>query len=229
MAGKKQRAEILLIDDHHMISDALEYYINRKSRTARVTCTVGDRGKVYVKLRDHAFNLVLLNLSLRGFHATDILRYLRKNYPTLPVLTYSLYDFDEIVAEHAIICGARGYITTWHAQDHLLDAINTVLGGSMYLCPEFKTVLLKRHYGDGTTEDLHPLFRLSDREMKVLLLIGQGMSSRDIAARLHITVKTVDSHRSRISSKLGLKPRSKLLSYAIVCTRGWYKSVLKES
>jgi DNA-binding NarL/FixJ family response regulator len=158
-------------------------------------------------------DLVLLDLNLRdGDGGFELLRRLKTIDPFLPSLVVSMYDV-ALFADRALRTGARGYIMKTEATKHLTVAIRRVLEGEIYLSPAETARVLNKHFSGlanaGTTK------RLSVRELEVIQLIGQNFSSRQIAEKFHLSVKTVETHRTHILRKLNLADAAELRTYAL--------------
>jgi DNA-binding NarL/FixJ family response regulator len=158
-------------------------------------------------------DLVLLDLSLKsGEGGFELIRRIHARDRFLPVLVVSMHD-ESLFADRVLRTGARGYIMKSEATRHLIQAIRTVLAGEIYLSAAETARVLKKYYapnGSGLTQK-----RLSVRELEVIQMIGQGLSSRQIAEALHLSVKTIETHRAHILKKLNLADAAELKSYAL--------------
>jgi DNA-binding NarL/FixJ family response regulator len=134
--------------------------------------------------------------------------------PGLPVLVLSIHD-ESIYAPRALRAGARGYIMKQEATENVLVALRRVLSGEVYLSDRMANKMLQQFVGAGGTGVKFPVDRLSDRELEVFRLIGQGHGTRRIAEELHLSVKTVESYREHIKEKMTLGDASELVRYAI--------------
>jgi DNA-binding NarL/FixJ family response regulator len=134
--------------------------------------------------------------------------------PGLPVLVLSIHD-ESIYAPRALRAGARGYIMKQEATENVLVALRRVLIGEVYLSDRMANKMLQQFVGVGGTNLKFPVDRLSDRELEVFRLIGQGHGTRRIAEELHLSVKTVESYREHIKEKMTLGDASELVRYAI--------------
>jgi DNA-binding NarL/FixJ family response regulator len=161
-------------------------------------------------------DFVLLDISLGGRSGIEVLKDIKVQYPHLPVLMLSMHE-EGVYAQRALRAGASGYITKSDVSERIVVAIRQILKGDVYLNPKFGASLLNRLVGGASAgaQNLSPVDALSDRELEVFNLLGQGLSTRAISERLHLSVKTVESHRAHIKEKLNLKDANELIHHAI--------------
>jgi DNA-binding NarL/FixJ family response regulator len=157
--------------------------------------------------------MVITSLSLRNCHGLDFIKDLHAQFPELPILVFSSQD-ESVYAERAIRAGARGFIRKQESTKELLHAIRTVAAGEIYLSERVTTAKVTRFFTGNSGQPTAPHERLSDRELQVLQLIGQGRSTRLIAAALRLDVKTVETYRARIKEKLKLDSATELVQHA---------------
>jgi DNA-binding NarL/FixJ family response regulator len=159
-------------------------------------------------------DVALVDLSVADGDGLELIRDLRNRFPGIRTLVLSMYD-ETVYAERALRAGARGYIMKAEAATTVMDGIRTVLRGEVYLSERMSTRLgghRPRRAADVTPAGLESL---SDRELQVLRCVGRGMSTREVAEELFISVKTVETHREHLKQKLGLVSSGELLRYAI--------------
>ncbi|MEI6085557.1 MAG: response regulator transcription factor [Verrucomicrobiota bacterium] len=205
---KKQRDKILkrrifLVDDHPLVREFLAQLINQQD-DLEVCGDCAEATECMQLLTTARADLVVVDLSLEKTHGFDLIKDLRLQHPRLPVLVLSMHD-EAAYVERALRAGARGYLTKTEATQLLLPAIRCVLTGEMYVSEKVagKVVgLFLRGY--GATDPNAPTSRLSDRELQIFELIGRGYPTKQIAAVLKVTVKTVDTHRANLKEKLGV-------------------------
>jgi DNA-binding NarL/FixJ family response regulator len=157
-------------------------------------------------------DLVILDLSLNGSSGFDVLKEIRTRMPEQLVLIVS-WHAETVYALPALQAGACGYVMKQEATETLLLAIRRVLDGNIYLSPGIENKVMQRFIRGANVLD--PLRALTQRELEVLRLIGQGNASREIAHQLGITLRTIESHRKHIREKLGLKRAGELMQFAI--------------
>lgn len=158
-------------------------------------------------------DLVIIDISIEGVGGIDLIKALKSRYPSLEVLVLSDYE-ETIYAERALRAGASGYIMKSEASQEVLQAIRTVLAGRQYISERLKEELLVKLSRDNPEKGLG-VEKLSNREFEIFQLIGKGLSNRNIAERINISVKTVENYRERIKSKLNVENSSKLVQYAV--------------
>jgi DNA-binding NarL/FixJ family response regulator len=204
---------ILIVDDHPMLRRGLATLI--ESESDLVVCgEVASCAAALDAIREHSPDLVMVDLSLDGCDGLDLIKQMKTRNPEIPVLVLSMYD-EALYAERALRAGARGYVTKQQLDDTVLVAIRCLLGGEMYLSSKLERQLAAKCLGARTVIAESPLQALSDRELQVFRLIGQGRSTRQIAATLHLSIKTVESHREHIKQKLRLESATELSHRAI--------------
>ncbi len=158
-------------------------------------------------------DLVIMDISIEGVGGIDLIKALKSRYPALEVLVLSDYE-ENIYAERALRAGAGGYIMKRETSQAVLQAVRTVIAGRQYISESLKEELLVKFSRDNPEKGLG-VEKLSNREFEIFQLIGKGLSNRNIADRINISVKTVENYRERLKSKLGLENSSELVQYAV--------------
>lgn len=169
-------------------------------------------------VRDLSPDVALVDLSLGASSGLDLISAMLDDAPGLPVLALSMHD-ETLYAKRVLQAGGRGYIMKHEGTDQLLQAIRTVLAGEIYVSAAMNATLLRTMTGTGrasmpTAAANGHLGELSNRELQIYRLVGHGMSTRDIAQQLFLSVKTVESHRARIKQKLGVETSTALVAHA---------------
>jgi DNA-binding NarL/FixJ family response regulator len=204
--------KIVLVDDHPMVRERLAEVINRESDMT-VCGEAEDRGQALEVVGRENPDLAIVDLTLKRSNGLDLIKDLHVMYPKLLVLVLSMQD-ETLYAERVIRAGAHGYITKQQATRNILNAIREVLAGKVFLSPEISADILSRMLGKSKGA-IRSLEVLSDRELQVFDLVGQGFGTRQIAEQLGLDVKTVETYRSRIKEKLEIRDASELLRKAI--------------
>ena len=207
------RKKVLVVDDHPFMRAGLAQLIERQADM--VVC--GEAGNPAEAIRELARalpDLVLTDITMPGRSGLEFIKDLRAQHPALSILVVSMHD-EAIYAERALRSGARGYIMKEAGGDNLLAAIRQVLRGEVYVSPRMSARLLENLSTRRPRGSSSPIEKLTDREFEVFQLIGHGKSTRDIAAQLHLSSKTVDVHRGHIKEKLGLADATALVSHAV--------------
>lgn len=159
-------------------------------------------------------DVVIVDLTLKGGDGLELCKQIRDRWKDLPILVVSMHD-ESLYAERALKAGARGYVMKQEPQETVMNAIRTVAKGQVYLSTAMSAKLLQSFSGHRSSADLPPLARLTDRELEIFRLIGEGQSVRAIAEKLFLSTKTVEAHKEHIKQKLNLKSSNELLQYAI--------------
>ncbi|HVS51559.1 MAG TPA: response regulator transcription factor [Opitutaceae bacterium] len=212
-APADQRRRILLIDDHPFMRAGLAQLIERQP-DLMICGEAGNPTEAFQALAKTKPDLALTDLTMPGRSGLEFIKDLLAAEPRLPVLVVSMHD-ELVYAERALRAGARGYIMKEAGGENLLAAIRQVLGGEVYASPRMSARILQGLSGTRPRGSSSPIEKLTDREFEIFQLIGQGKSTRDLAAQLHLSPKTVDVHRSHIKEKLELKDATALIRHAV--------------
>jgi DNA-binding NarL/FixJ family response regulator len=204
---------VFVVDDHPIVRHGLALLIN--SQPDLEVCGEADETRTALAALDAARpDLLVVDISLNGPDGLDLVKAVRarSETETLPVLMLSMHD-ESIYAERALRAGANGYIMKQEATDRLLTAIRRILNGEVYLSNRAASRMVQQYVqGPGGTRIRRPaLAALSDRELEVFRLIGEGHSTRHIANDLHLSVKTVETHQAHIKEKLSLRSARELI------------------
>lgn len=159
-------------------------------------------------------DLILTDLTMPGRSGLEFIKDLRAAEPALAILVISMHD-ETVQAERALRAGARGYIMKEAGGENLLTAIRQVLRGEVYVSPKMSARILEGLSGGKPRGSASPIEKLTDREFEIFQLVGHGKSTRDIAAQLHLSPKTIDVHRANIKEKLGLTDVTALIRHAV--------------
>ena len=215
---KKQSAsQILIVDDHPIVRQGVVRLIEREP-DLQVCGEAESAAEALSVLTRHVPDLILLDLSLRGTPGLDFIRQIRAEQPKSPVLVLSMHD-ETPWAERVLRAGACGFVMKQEKPRVLISRIRQALAGDLALSERMAARLLRKFTGQtesnpaGTAD---PHVDLSDREVEVLHLIAQALSTREIAATMHISVKTVETHRENLKRKLELNSTTELLRYAVL-------------
>ena len=207
------RSRILVADDHPVVRRGIAALLDGEPGL-QVCCEAGTLGETLNVLDERSPDLLILDLTFPEGDALGLLRRIRSHHPDLPVLVCSMHD-EGIFAERALRAGANGYITKQAASTQLLHAIRVVLGGGTYLSEEAHRQLGRERRGGTGAGHVSPVARLSDRELEVFGLIGRGRTTSEVARSLHLSVKTIETHREKIKRKLGLASAAELTRSAV--------------
>lgn len=200
------------MDDHPIVRDGLTQIINQEEDLV-VAGEAGDADEALKGIEAIKPDLAIIDISLKGISGIQLTKTVLEKYPPLFVLILSMYD-ESLHIERALQAGAKGYLTKQEATDHVITAIRKILGGDVYMSDSWRDKLARKFIRGGTSVASSPE-TLSNRELEVLQLIGQGYSTMKIAEVLHLSRKTIESHYANIKNKLDLKNSHELIQYAV--------------
>ncbi|HZJ89010.1 MAG TPA: response regulator transcription factor [Sphaerochaeta sp.] len=212
----KSTHHFLIVDDHPLFSQGLASLISN----VRGYTVVGEAVSISEALsiiEEHPVDIALVDISLREENGLDLVRTLKSSHPKIRSLIISMYD-ETIYANAALKAGARGYVMKQEAASSLLEAIEEVLAGKVYLSPEMQQRMLRSMVGEED-QTLDAVSLLSLRELEVLRLIGHGYGVSEIGEALHLSVKTINVYRDNIRHKLDIADAAELRRFAIKWAR----------
>jgi DNA-binding NarL/FixJ family response regulator len=221
-APPSDKKRILLVDDHPILRQGLANVLNLQPNLA-VCGEADDPAGAIAEAERLRPDLAIVDLSLRTGDGIELIKDFRLRFPRLLTLVLSMHD-ETLYAERALRAGARGYVMKQERPDRLLLAINRVLLGQIYVSDQVADHAVQKMAG-GSASDAPTLKTvgayvetLTDRELQIFRLIGRGLGTRLIAENLHLSRKTVETHREHIKAKLSLKDGSELIQRAIQWT-----------
>jgi DNA-binding NarL/FixJ family response regulator len=204
---------VILVDDHPIVRQGLKRLIELEDdlQVCGEAETVREARQL---VRDAGPDAVVVDLSLKQGDGIELVKDIRAHHPALPVLVLSMHD-ESIYAERLLSAGANGYIMKQAASEQFLVALRRVLDGGIYVSEAVGNAMIQKFASGGAYLSTNPIDRLSNREVQVLQMIGRGLSTREAAEALNLSVKTVESHRQRIKRKLNLVTAAQLVQYAV--------------
>ncbi len=211
-ARSRIKKRVYLVDDHPAMRQGLKELINQEEDLA-VCGEAGDVPSALEGIKTAKPDIAIVDLTLKEASGLDLVKDLKVRHAALPVLVLSMHN-EALYAERSIRAGARGYIMKEATTENIVGAIRRVLGGDIYLSSEVSANVLKKMSG-MKTEGSGSVEALSDRELEVFRMIGSGLRTRDIADKLHLSVKTVESYREHIKQKLQLNNAAELTRAAV--------------
>ncbi len=211
-----KKCRVLLVDDHPIVRQGLALLIDREPDLS--VCGEADGAhSAFHAITTLRPDIVVLDISLSGPDGLDVLKDIRMKTASLPVLILSMHD-ESIYAERAMRAGANGYIMKQEATEKVLVAIRRILQGEVYLSDRLTSTMLQQYVRGTAPAKKSPLVNLTDRELEVFRLIGEGHGTRQIADELHLSVKTIESYQAHIKEKLALRNARELVQHAIEWT-----------
>ena len=207
------RRRVLLVEDHPVVRAGLKAVIDGEPDLI-VCAEAEDVAGAEAAIVEARPDLAVVDLMLTRSSGLDLIKNLQTQTDPVPVLALSMHD-ESLFAERVLRAGAQGYIVKSQAMDEVLTAIRTVLNGEVYLSRKMASRFLRSAFQGASQSQDHPLAALSDRELEVFQLLGQGSGRREVAAALHLGVKTVETHRANIMAKLHLANATELMRYAL--------------
>lgn len=209
------KARILVVDDHSIVREGLMRVIDT-APDLMVCAQAEDAARALGSVRKAKPDLAVIDLALTGPSGLELIKDLKARHPQLPVLVHSMHD-ESLYAERCLRAGAKGYVMKQAPTERLLQGIRSVLQGEIFLSEGLTKQLLRRLASgpQAAAPGGNPADRLSDRELEVFELLGRGRSTKEIAAALHLSDKTIQTHREHIKEKLGLPSAVTLVRRAV--------------
>ena len=210
---RRGKRTVLIVDDHPIVRQGLAQLINQEQDL--VVCgQAEDAHEAIQAIREADPDMVIVDISLKDTSGVELIKDLKVQYPDLPVLTLSMHD-EAVYGERALRAGARGYIMKQEATEKVVTAIRRVLAGEVYVSDGMAAQMVSKLVGGPSKKSGSPVERLSDRELEVFRMLGEGYNTREMAEILHLSVKTIETYRAHIKDKLALQDASELLRSAI--------------
>lgn len=211
------KRRVFIVDDHPIVREGLAQMINRELDLA-VCGDAPDMPRALEGICALKPDVLLVDISLNGPDGLDLVKHLRTQDPSLPILILSMHD-ESIYAERALRAGANGYIMKQEATDKVLVAVRRILDREIYVSSRIANQMLRHFVGASSQEPRHSsVDGLSDRELEVLRLMGEGHSTRQISEKLHLSIKTIESYQAHLKEKLSLRNSRELVQYAVKWT-----------
>jgi DNA-binding NarL/FixJ family response regulator len=207
----KQR--VFVLDDHPIVRQGLALLINQEPDLV----VSGQAEEAHSALKGIAAarpDIVIVDISLNGPDGLEVIKTIRTTDASLPVLVLSMHE-ETVYAERALRAGANGYIMKQEATEKVLVALRRILNHEIYVSERIANKLLRQYVTGTVTAKQSPVSELTDRELEVFRLIGEGHGTRQIAEELHVSVKTVESYQAHIKEKLSLRSARELVQHAI--------------
>jgi DNA-binding NarL/FixJ family response regulator len=218
--GKKAKApgkkQILIVDDHPMMRDGLRQLIANEPDLE--VCGEADDAPAALEMaEDCKPDIAVVDITLRSTNGLELIKDLKIRSPNTAVLALSMHD-ESLYAERVLRAGGRGYIMKQEGGKRIVEGIRRILGGGVFVSDNISARILNAF--SGSAQKLSPVETLTDREFEVFQLIGQGLSTQEMADKLHVSVKTIEVHRVNIKTKLNVPTAPELIRFAV----RWFES-----
>ncbi len=203
--GTKSR--VLLVEDHPIVAHGLVMLIDNQSDL----CSCGSADSIAAAIplvKSLKPDIVVVDISLGDGNGLDLIRQIHDEHPHMPMLALSMHE-ETVYAERALRAGARGYIMKREAMELVMTAIRRVLAGEIYVSPKMASHMVQK----VISRPMSPMDALTDREFEVFRLLAQGIGPTEIGEKLHLSVKTIETHRGHIKEKLGVKTGAELTRF----------------
>lgn len=208
-----QNKQVYIVDDHPLMRKGLVMTIE-KEIGFEVCGQAESAEKALSDIIEIEPDVAIVDISLPGMNGIELIKNVLHQQPNLKILVVSRHD-EELYAERALRAGAKGYLMKLEATEVLVSAIRQIINGGIYLSDKIGTKLIMKMASGNASKSDNPLDLLSDRELEVFELTGKGLSTKEIAEKLHISVKTVESHRANIKEKLQVDTANELMRHAV--------------
>jgi DNA-binding NarL/FixJ family response regulator len=209
----KRVSRVFLVDDHPLVREWLTNLINQLT-DLRVCGEAPGVAEALQGIEDTKPDIAIVDLSLSEGSGLDLIRSIKTRSPDVAIIVLSMHD-ERFYAERTFRAGARGYVMKGETTSNIAAAIREVLSGKLYLSPQMRAIFAERFVDGGPPDASSPVKKLSDRELEVFSLLGQGYETRRVAQSLNVSIKTVQAYCARIKDKLHLANASELLREAI--------------
>jgi DNA-binding NarL/FixJ family response regulator len=215
-ASEPAKKRVFLVDDHPIVRERLAELIALET-DLEVCGEAEDAITALKSIQAQRPDIAIVDITLKDTYGIELIKDLKDRCPNLPILVLSMHD-ESLFGERAIRAGAKGYLNKQEATKKVISAIRTVLAGGMFVSEQMTATILQRMSGGQRVGGGVPTDVLTDRELEVFQLLGQGLGVRQIAENLFVSVKTVEAHREHIKQKMSFASSRDLLRYAIQYT-----------
>lgn len=216
--------KVIIVEDHPIFRMGMKDMINSEE-DLNVIGEAENVTEATALIEKKLPDLVIVDLSLKDSNGIELVKEINSNHKTIYSLVLSMHD-ESLHAERCIMAGAKGYIMKQEASESVITAIRHIMSDKIYVSPDIMSNILNKFQTQPSLVNESPLKQLTNRELEIFQLIGLGMSSKEIAIQLTISIKTVGTYRERIKEKLGLKSHEMLIRHAVIWAEtGLFKPV----
>tara|TARA_B100001093_G_scaffold478368_1_gene506475 strand:- start:702 stop:1352 length:651 start_codon:yes stop_codon:yes gene_type:complete len=204
---------IYIVDDHPLVRQGLSQIV--ASEADMEICGEAEDSPAAIRGVGEANpDAIIVDISLKGANGIELIKNLKAIHDDIPILVFSMHD-ETIYAQRALRAGAKAYVMKKESPSKVIDAIRKIIQGEIYVSPSVADQVLHQIVNGPGNVSTSPVDRLTDRELEVVQLIGRGLSSREVAESLHLSVKTIESHRAHVKEKLGLRNATELVQFSV--------------
>lgn len=215
MVKKRKKAiQIMIVDDHPIVRQGLRMIIEREEDFS-ICAEASSASEAIRVIADRNPDVVIVDISLDGTtNGIELVRAIKERYPGILTLVLSMYD-ESLYAERAIRAGASGYVMKKEADNNIISAIRLILKGDLYLSDDISKSIVKKLLHVSSEQELSPESVLTDRELEIFMMIGNGIGTKEISRRLNLSLNTIETHRRHIKEKMQFKDLNELVKYAV--------------
>lgn len=205
---------VFIVDDHPLVRQGLAQIID--SQEDLEICGEAEDSSTAMRGIDSTKpDVIIVDISLQGNNGLELIKNVKAVHENLPILVFSMHD-ESIYAQRALRAGAKAYVMKKESSEKIVEAIRKILKGEIYVSPRVADQVLHQIVnGPNNNAAASPVDRLTDRELEVVQLIGRGLSTREIAESLNLSVKTIESHRAHVKEKLNLRNATELVQFSV--------------
>ncbi len=207
------KRSVLLVDDHPIVRQGLSQLVNQQS-DLQVHTQAANAKEALEAMEKGSPDIAIVDIALEDRSGVELIKELHSRDPNLPILALSMHD-ESLYAERALRAGAKGYIMKQEATEQVMTAIRKVLDGEIYLSAKMAAHLANLSSKTSPSQPAAGLQRLTDRELEIFGMIGQGLGTREVANKLQLSIKTIEAHREHIKEKLKLRSGTELMRLAV--------------
>ncbi len=195
---------VFIVDDHPLVRQGL----------AQICGEAEDSSSAMRGIEHTKPDAIIVDISLQGNNGLELIKNVKAINEHVPILVFSMHD-ESIYAQRALRAGAKGYVMKKESSEKIVDAIRRIIKGEIFVSPRVADQVLHQIVNGPANAAVSPVDRLTDRELEVVQLIGRGLSTREIADSLHLSVKTIESHRAHVKEKLNLRNATELVQFSV--------------
>lgn len=204
---------ILIVDDHPLVRQGLGQIIESQE-DMEICGEAEDAPSAMRRVGECSPDAIIVDISLQGNNGLELIKNIKAVYETVPIMVFSMHD-ETIYAQRALRAGAKAYVMKKESSDKIVEAIKRIIKGEIYVSPRVADQVLHQIVNGPNNVSTSPIDRLTDRELEVVQLIGRGLSTREIAESLNLSVKTIESHRAHVKEKLNLRNATELVQFSV--------------